>query len=273
VKVATAATVPDAAVGPGDVVVLATKSQDTPAALASLAESADPDLLVVCAQNGVDNERQALRSFSRVYGLCVMMPATHLAPGEVRLDSDGYPGILDLGVYPSGTDEAAQRIAADLRAAGFGSIAHPAIMTRKYRKLLLNLVNVLDAAVMPSPRIGEVHGAAQAEALAIFAAAGIAVGSSEEDTERRRGMQRRRVAPGEQGGSSTWQSLVRGRSGIESDYLNGEVVLTARLHGLRAPVNEVLWRLGHRVVRDGIAPRSLDIEPIAAEVDAARHGA
>jgi len=44
VKVTTAADVRAAEVGPSDVVILATKSQDTPAALAALAESAHPDL-------------------------------------------------------------------------------------------------------------------------------------------------------------------------------------------------------------------------------------
>jgi len=144
-------------------------------------------------------------------------------------------------------------------------------MARKYRKLLLNLNNVLDAAVGRSARTVEIHAAATAEALAIFTEAGIEVSSVEEDLERREGMRVQRVHPDGQTGGSTWQSLVRGAPSIESDYLNGEVVLTAHLHGLRAPVNEVLWRLGHRIVRDRIAPRSLDIEDIAAAIDAAQH--
>src|SRR5262245_26761301 len=49
-----------------DVLILATKSQDTIAALAPWS----PDLPVVCAQNGVANERMALRRFERVYGMC-----------------------------------------------------------------------------------------------------------------------------------------------------------------------------------------------------------
>ena len=37
--------------------------------------------------------------------------------------------------------------------------------------------------------------------------------------------------------SSTWQSLQRGTGRIEVDYLNGEVVLLGRLHGVPTPVN------------------------------------
>ena len=46
-----------------DVVVLAMKSQDTAGALDALASCAPPDIAVVCAQNGVANERAALRLF------------------------------------------------------------------------------------------------------------------------------------------------------------------------------------------------------------------
>jgi DNA-binding transcriptional LysR family regulator len=51
------------------VVVLAMKSQHTPAAVAELAAAAGdgaPGVRVVCAQNGVENERVALRAFADV---------------------------------------------------------------------------------------------------------------------------------------------------------------------------------------------------------------
>ena len=69
---------------PDDVVVLAMKSQDTVAALDALVAVAPRTVAVVCAQNGVDNERAALRRFELVYGMCVMCPATHLEPGVVQ---------------------------------------------------------------------------------------------------------------------------------------------------------------------------------------------
>src|SRR5258708_9966121 len=54
-----------------DVVLLSMKSQDTYSALRELCGRADPDVAVVCAQNGVENERLALRSFAHVYGAFV----------------------------------------------------------------------------------------------------------------------------------------------------------------------------------------------------------
>ena len=49
--------------GADDVVLLALKSQDTADALLALRASAPPSTPVVCLQNGVANERAALRLF------------------------------------------------------------------------------------------------------------------------------------------------------------------------------------------------------------------
>ena len=88
---------------PDDVVLLAVKSMDTEAALRALAAHADPGTAVVCVQNGVANERAALRLFENVYGVCVMFPTTHLTPGVVVANSAPVPGILDIGRYPTGS--------------------------------------------------------------------------------------------------------------------------------------------------------------------------
>ena len=60
----------------GDVVLLAMKTQDTAAALGALAAAAPPRITVACAQNGVENERLALRHFADVYGIRVVAPAS-----------------------------------------------------------------------------------------------------------------------------------------------------------------------------------------------------
>ena len=61
-------------------------------------------LPIVCAQNGVENERVALRRFDNVYGMCVMCPATHLEPGRVEASSSPVTGLMDLGRWPTGAD-------------------------------------------------------------------------------------------------------------------------------------------------------------------------
>lgn len=249
---------------PDDVVILAMKSQDTHEAVVALSRVAPPDLAVVCAQNGVANEREALRHFRRVYGLCVLMPATHLEPGIVLLNAWPVAGILDLGRYPQGVDATATELAARLEGAGFHSLAHPNIMSRKYRKLLGNLGNALDAALGSRDRQAALLEEARDEGRRALAAAGIEIGGDEEDAERRKGMTSARL-PESPRGSSSWQSLARGTGSIEADYLNGEIVLLGRLHGIPTPVNEMLQRVANELAGRGAPPGSL--EP--ADLDAA----
>ena len=69
--------------------------------MGELTECAPPDVGVVCAQNGVENERVALRSFARVYGVSVMCPAVHLDPGVVIGYSAPVAGIHTSGCGPT----------------------------------------------------------------------------------------------------------------------------------------------------------------------------
>jgi 2-dehydropantoate 2-reductase len=246
-----------------DVVILSMKTQDTAAAVRDLAAHAPETITVVCAQNGVENERLAARSFADVQAMCVMLPATHLEPGVVVANSAPTSGILDLGSYPIGTNAATDAIAADLRAAELSSHAHPKIMRAKYRKLLMNLSNALEAACGGAARGGPVALAAREEAVACFEAAQIDYASEEEDRERRGSiLQMRRVEGQRREGSSTWQSLARGTGSIEADYLNGEIVLLGRLHGVATPANAALQRVANELAASGAAPGSMSVEAV-----------
>jgi 2-dehydropantoate 2-reductase len=272
-----------------DVVILTTKSQDTAGALTDLAAVADPDVVLVCGQNGVDNERQALRLVRRVYAMCVMLPATHLEPGVVEVGWAAATGILDLGRYPAGTDETAERMASALEASTFLSRPDPSIMRRKYQKLLLNVGNALDAACGPAGRASELYGRAKAEGEACYRAAAIDYASDDEDQARRAELRARLAdGPGPRGpgpagarpagarpagarpagfrGSSSWQSLARGTGTIEADYLNGEIVLLGRQHGVATPVNELLQRVANRMARERMAPGSFTVEDLLARL-------
>jgi 2-dehydropantoate 2-reductase len=228
-----------------DVVCLSMKTQHTAAALADLTDAvAGRSIAVLCAQNGVENERLALRCFGDVYGMCVMCPAGHLEPGMVEAFGTPYQGLLDLGRYPNGVDERARAIVAALEGAGFSSLAQPDIMRWKYRKLINNLANATNALCGSGPALAEIAGRARAEADAVLRAAGIDAASAEEDAERRGELMRLAPErPGHVRGSSTWQSLRRGTGSVETDYLNGEIALLGRLHGVPTPVNQTLQRL------------------------------
>jgi 2-dehydropantoate 2-reductase len=245
----------------GDEVVLLTmKSQDTVAALDDLAAVAPAGTPVVCAQNGVANERSALRRFPDVYAICVMLPAAFVQPGVVQACSAPVSGLLDIGRYPEGVDDTAARVADALARATFVSEPRPDIMRWKHTKLLMNLGNAIEALCGRDARVGDLAKAARREGRACYAAAGIDAVTGDEDRERRGDLIRQQPIHGQQrGGGSTWQSLARGRPTVEADHLNGEIVLLGRLHGVPTPVNELLQREVNRAAREGAPPGSMTL--------------
>jgi 2-dehydropantoate 2-reductase len=249
--------------GAGDVVVLTMKGQDTAAALADLA-AAGYRGPVVCAQNGVANERMALRRFEAVYGLCVQLPATFLEPGVVLSHSDDRAGLLDVGRYPHGTDAVAEELAAALEASGFLSEADPAVMGKKYAKLLMNLGNALDAACGRDGWRSELGERVRAEGRAVLAAAGIEV--VDQDRGRMRRVTIRPVGDEGHKGSSSWQSLARGTGSIEADWLNGEITLLGRLHGVPTPVNAMLQEVANELARERRPPGSYTVPQLLARL-------
>jgi 2-dehydropantoate 2-reductase len=249
----------------GDVVVLATKSQDTAAAARDLAAAAG-QVTVVSAQNGVANERTLARWFADVHGMCVMMPAAHLEPGVVVAHSTGATGILDLGRFPDGADVADESLAAALRTSRFESLPRADIMRWKYRKLLMNLGNAVEALSGFSDEATalEVLALLESEAYAVFEAAGIDPVSEEQDRERRADhLQRGESGLDPRPGGSTWQSLAR-RTDVETDYLNGEIALLGRLHGVPTPANARIQALMARVAAGGVGPGSLTATELLA---------
>jgi 2-dehydropantoate 2-reductase len=251
----------------GDVVILATKTQDAIAALDDVATAA-PDVPVVCATNGLEAERIALRRLAGVHGMCVVLPAAHLVPGVVDAFSAPCSGMLDVGLALGGTDDVDHDLAVALAAAHFDATADDDVMRRKRDKLLLNLANVLDAACGPDPGIGPLAEAARVEGVAVFDAAGLSratdAEAAGEQVRRSEHLHLRPIGGERRGGGSTWQSLARGTGSTEADYLNGEIVLLGRQVGLATPVNAGLQRLARHLATTGGAPGSMT----AAAVDA-----
>jgi 2-dehydropantoate 2-reductase len=106
------------------------------------------------------------------------------------------------------------------------------------------------------------------EAVAALDAAGIAFVDRDEDRARRGDLLTMEPIDGRpRGGGSSWQSLQRGTGNIEVDYLNGEIVLLGRLHGIATPANEVLQRRAQRAARDGLEPGSVSPDELLAEIE------
>ena len=117
---------------------------------------------MVCLQNGVENERIALRLLPNVYGAVVMTPTAHLEPGIVQ-------------AYGTHADRGDRRRALSVRR-GLGErrgrarafampssarMPRPDIMRFKYAKLINNLLNAVDAICEPGPASDELIGVAR----------------------------------------------------------------------------------------------------------------
>ena len=251
-------------------VVLTMKSQDTEAALEALEAVAPPETAVVCAQNGVANERRTVRRFANTYGLNAICPASHLEPGVIGGHSAPISGLLDLGRFPSGVDAPAEAIAEAFSGATFESVARPDIMRWKYRKLLMTLSNGIDAMCGTAGQPTEIYRLAVVEAEAVLAAAGIDVAGDEEERERRADLvQILPLSRSLWAGGSSWQSLARGTGTIEADFLNGEIALLGRLYGVPTPVNTFLQRRTVAAARSGDRPGDVTPEELLAELGSA----
>jgi len=246
-----------------DVVLLATKTQDSAQALDDLRSAAGSGISVVCLQNGVESARIALRRFERAAGAMTMLPSAYLQAGIVQAYSAPVPGIVDVGHFPAGDDPLVAAVSIDLRRAGFDSEARPDILRWQYGKLLDNLKNALQALCGPDADYGDVVLQLRTEAESCYRAAGIAYASEAELRNRARGiLNLGKISGLARPGDSSWQSLARASGSIETDFLNGEIALLGRAHGVPTPRNARLQDLANRYARERRPPASLSVDDL-----------
>jgi len=236
-----------------DVVLLCVKGQDTATALNDLRAAGLRDQAIFCCQNGVANERAALRMFPNVHAVTVMMPATYLTPGEVDVHVEPRFGVFEFGRFAGGTDSVDEVLGAVLERANIEAFLSPTPMEAKYGKLMLNLGNIVGALLPEGEDASAITAHLKAEAEEVLAAAGIAWRTVGSDDKRRETFLRNVEVNGRpRPGNSTRQSLARGAmSGVETDYINGEIALLARLHGAEAPLNAQIQHIAARAERPG----------------------
>ncbi|WP_172298541.1 ketopantoate reductase family protein [Pseudoruegeria sp. HB172150] len=253
---------------PDDCILLTMKGQDTAAALDALRLAGVREQAIFCCQNGVANERAALRVFPNVHGVTVMMPATYLEPGKVSVTVEPRFGMYDIGRYPHGTDSDDAALAEALEAANIACFVMEDVMASKYGKLLLNTNNILEAALGHGTSKDDLRDRVRAEASAVYDAAGIAWRNVGFDDGRREAIRQAKLPDAPRIGGSTSQSLARGAGSIETDYLNGEISLLGRLHGVPTPLNDALTFLSTELLASGKGPGSMSLAELEARLAA-----
>ncbi len=269
----------DLALAEGDVLVLATKTQDAAAATAewgtrpvALAAggrgTAGERLALLTTQNGLETERVALRHFRTVIAGVLGLPAGYVTPGVVVAPAAPVVGYAWIGAYPDRADRVAESIAADLRGANIPAQAVTNVSAYKRGKLIVATTFVLDALYAPSPRRDAAAALLRDEAREILAAGGQPIAELRPPSAgspagnggtgvTAPAFEVREVPGHAHVGTSTRQSLARAGS-IETAHINGEVVLQARLAGRAAPANEAVTARIRAAAAQGTAPASLD---------------
>lgn len=257
-------------IGPDDMILLTMKGQHTQDALEALRAAGVTTQPIFCLQNGVGNEPRALRYFPNVHGVTVMMPAIFTTPGEVAVQSQPRIGLFYVGRYPNGSDASDAALAEILNDSDIAAFVKEDIMASKYGKLVMNLSNIIGAALgHNAPEADPLRERAKAEAYAVFEAAGITHEDLGLDHPDRVAHMNWAKVPGvENVGTSTAQSLVRGTGSVETDWLNGEIVFLGRLHSIATPVNTYLTGLAAKMAREGIPTGSLSLTDIEAGIAA-----
>jgi len=238
----------------GDVLIVATKSQDVEtvlqdwswqpvAGVAGVASSAASLLPVVLLQNGLAAEDAALRRFSRVISASIIVSASYLEAGHVTAPSWPLIGALQIGAYPSGPrshphDLEVRDLAGDLETAKYIVRVRADVERWKASKLLGNLGNAVEVLSGTADAKAELRAFLTEEGRRVYVAAGIDSADSikESDVNLLEELKLGRPTPLGPLTFPSHQSFARGASS-EIDFLNGEIVLLGRRYGVPTPYN------------------------------------
>ena len=101
------------------------------------------------------------------------------------------------------------------------------------------------------------------EAIACFVAAGMDYAPLDEYTARVNSHYKAQPVGGlARTGSSTLQSVLRGHTTVEVDYLNGEIELLGVLHGLPTPYNSAVRKMAVEMAARGMPPGSRTLDDV-----------
>ena len=252
-----------------DVLILAVKAQDVEAATAfwsrqpleNSSETAGFRLPLVTLQNGLAAEAVASRRFAHVYGASILTPARFTEIGTVVAGGSPQVGAVVVGVYPSGENETARKIGADLARANYLTEVRSDVQRWKAAKLVYNVKNVLEIFSGDVEALSNFADRLSQEATRVLKAAGYDIA---DPSERRVSLAGWGLAadsgikPGQQ---STWQSFARGVPN-EVDYLNGEIVQLGRIHTVDTPYNSAVQEAATRLAQSGKRPVSITLDDI-----------
>jgi len=224
-----------------ELVIVATKSYDTAAAMRSLRPFAGTALFLTL-QNGLDNADLIARDAKRVIAGTTAHGVTFLGPGEIR-----HAGVGDttIGAWAGVNEAAVVRVRDLLEEAGIRTRITADARSELWSKLVVNaainplaaLAGVPNGRLVADPNLRRLLEDVARETAAVARAAGARV--DPDDLVRRTRLVARRTASNR---ASMLQDLDRARP-TEIDAITGAVLREAERTGRDAPLNRALFAL------------------------------
>lgn len=246
-----------------DLAVCTTKVYDTAEAVRQAALAVAGGALLLLVQNGVGGEELVAEVLPQAQRLSavITLAVEVLSPGLIRLTTTR--GGIGLAAVSPGAP--VDELVVTLHQAGFGRVlSYADYRAMKWSKLLLNILGNALPTILDIPPgelyarrpLFELERAAFREALTVMRGLGLrpvslpgypvplfAWGMNRLPAAVLHPLFRRLIAGGRGGKMpSLHLDLLKGKPKSEVDFLNGAVVAGARSIGLRAPVNQVLYR-------------------------------
>lgn len=224
------------AVADADVVLLCVKSTDTEATAAQIKPHLAAGAVVLCLQNGVDNDERArlvLGERNPTAAVAVYVATGMQAPGHVR-----HFGRGELVIAPN---PKADEIVKTFAAAGIATTVSADVRAELWQKLIINCsYNALSALtqqpygwLVEQTGVNSVIADIVTECKCVAAADGLVLGSSVDAAVQAIAQ----TMPGQL--SSTARDVARGKPS-EINHLNGYVVRRGQALGIATPANRLL---------------------------------
>ncbi len=230
-------------IGEGPVLVCV-RATDTASVAEELSRAA-PHAVVASLQNDVGNAAALAARFARVVGGVYRQTCTRTSDASVLALGAGR---IVLGAFPQGRSTEAERLARELRAAGYDVGVSERIAADQWLKLAVNLMSAPNALVVrddhETQAFADVKARLLEEARAVFAAAGIEARSCDgrdRSLDEETAFQRTALARGASARrlpvyNQVWSALRRGGA-LEADAYHRRVLDLAERHGIAAPQN------------------------------------
>ncbi len=270
---------------PVDILLVAVKNYGLEAVARQVKEELGDQPIIVSMANGIDNQRILPRFFSKVI-YCVV-------PYNARRDAPGVVGYQRRGPLLIGTPDNTLRPELELVQSVLANACPTHIVDRLddvvHTKIVINLTNALDAVVGQGARPVSNFAAYQQlltrtlwEGVEVIRAAGyrehripgmpsfalLHLASALPSWLVRPLFERRRGAMVMS--SMTQDVMLRGAQHTELESITGYVVRLAAKHGVRAPYNRAIYRLGRERFRPGFVP--MRCEDVLAAVEREKRG-